>query len=102
MNKKQAEAQQELMAKRQRQLQGIIAHAAKKAGMDKPALQEVARLNPELKKEIPQIVQKSQKNKNPIGETIHNIAQLLIKAAGKQYKVESVNCICITAGIRVL
>ena len=54
MNKKQAEAQQELMAKRQRQLQGIIAHAAKKAGMDKPALQEVARLNPELKKEIPQ------------------------------------------------
>ena len=81
MNKKQAEAQQELMAKRQRQLQGIIAHAAKKAGMDKPALQEVARLNPELKKEIPQIVQKSQKNKNPIGETIHNIAQLLIKAA---------------------
>jgi hypothetical protein len=72
-----------MVEKRQRQLQGIIAHAAKKAGMDKPALQEVARLNPQLKKEIPHIVQNSTRNRQSLASTIQNIANLLVKAAEK-------------------
>ena len=54
-----------------------------KAGMDKPALQEVARLNPQLKKEIPHIVQNSTRNRQSLASTIQNIANLLVKAAEK-------------------
>ena len=80
---KSSASQADVMRERQRQLQAIIAHAAKKAGMDKPALQEVARLNPGLKKAIPQIVQASSRSHASIEETIRKIAELLMKAAYK-------------------
>jgi hypothetical protein len=67
------------MKKRQRQLQSIIAIAAKHAGMDRAGLQRVAKETPTLKTQIPQIVQRP----IDIKEKIRAIAKLLIHAATK-------------------
>jgi hypothetical protein len=69
----------ERLIQRQRQLQQIIAHAAKYAGMDRSGLQEVAKKTPGLKSQIPLIVQQS----SDIRDRVRAIAKLLTAAAKK-------------------